>query len=354
MESQHLIGKLFLITGGTGFLGWHIIQKLNEQGARARVFSRNPSEEFTNLNEKRSSQGLFTNEFFKGSILDQKSLQIAMEGISGVFHLAGMVVHSRLDPSKTFETNVQGTLNVLKACKTFPNIKVVYASTSGTVACSRQENIINDDNSPYCYEVVQDWPYYMSKIESEKVLIEFAKREKIEFCIMRPSMMLGPDDFYLRATKTIKSFLDQKIPFVPVGGISFLDVRDAASAFVSAMGPNGKSGETYLLTAYNGSILDFFNILQTISGVPRPSLTIPGWFSIITLYSLDFVNRRVKGKWDPSMDPVKAEMSRCWWNVDATKAIKELNFNPRPIEETINDTINSLKQLEKKIFKSKL
>lgn len=275
--------------------------------------------------------------------MDKYALREAMKDCDGVFHLAGLVVHSRLNPQPVFDTNVTGTLNVLKASKVYKGIKVVYASTSGTVAISNKQSGIGSDDSPYATSYTKRWPYYQSKVEAEEKALEYAKKNSIALVIMRPSMMLGPEDFYLRATKTVRSFLDRHIPFVPSGGASFLDVRDAAIAFAAAMTKLGKSGETYLLAAYNCSLLDFFNMLQNVSGVRRPSLKLPPFVAVGAARSLDLVNRKVKGKWDPGVDPVKAEMANHWWNVDASKAEEQLHFKPRPPLDTLRDTVDWLR-----------
>lgn len=265
-----------------------------------------------------------------------------MKGCDGVFHLAGLVVHSRQNPQPVFETNVTGTMNVLKASKAYPGLKIVYASTSGTVAISKNSSDIANDESPYATTFTKHWPYYQSKVDAEERALEYAHKYQIPFVALRPSMMLGPEDFYLRATKTIRSFLDRHIPFVPSGGASFLDVRDAALAFAAAMTENGKSGETYLLAAHNCSLLEFFDMLQSISGVPRPTLKFPPWLAVTAATTLDAFNRKIRRSWDPGVDPVKAEMANHWWNVDASKATQHLNFKPRPARETLKDTIEWL------------
>jgi dihydroflavonol-4-reductase len=338
-----LKGKRYLVTGGTGFLGWHLIPVLDKAGATIRLFARNPSRELAQMNSERVKRGESQIEFYKGSILDKNALRDAMKDCSGVFHLAGLVVHSRQSPQVVFDTNVTGTMNVLKASKIYPGLKVVYASTSGTVAISKNQNETASDSSSYATQYTKHWPYYQSKVEAEEKALEYARKNKISLVVLRPSMMLGPEDFYLRATKTVRSFIDRHIPFVPSGGASFLDVRDAACAFATAMTESGKSGETYLLTAHNCSLLEFFNMLQSVSGVRRPALQFPPWLAIGAATALDAFNRKIKKKWDPGVDPVKAEMASHWWNVDASKAEQDLHFKPRPPLDTLRDTVEWLR-----------
>lgn len=307
------------------------------------MFARNPSRELTQLNQERAKEKLPEIEFYKGSVLDKFALRDAMKDCAGVFHLAGSVVHSRLNPGPVFETNVTGTMNVLKASKVYPDIKIVYASTSGTVAISKTSNETASDSSPYAKSYTKHWPYYQSKVDAEEKALDYAKKNKIAFVAIRPSMMLGPEDFYLRATKTVRSFLDRHIPFVPSGGASFLDIRDAALAFAVAMTSSGRAGETYLLAAHNCSLLEFFDMLQSVSGVRRPQLKLPPSVAIAAATTLDLANRKIRGKWDPGVDPVKAEMATHWWNVDASKAEQDLGFKPRDPLDTLRDTVEWLR-----------
>lgn len=358
---DNLQGKTFLITGGTGFLGWHLIKhvcsyfsfhsafvlhsyQLVSLNAKARIFSRNMTPE---LNQLGSDV-----EHFPGSILDVDSLLEASKGVSGIFHLAGLVLHSRTqNTQEVYDVNVQGTLNVMEAAK-MAKCRVVLASTSGTVGCSQDPNFVANDNSPYCRDIVKDWPYYDSKIDCEVQALAFSKEHNVPLVIIRPSSMYGPEDFYGRSTGTIKSFLSGKLPFIPPGGMSFLDIRDAAQAFSAAM-QKGRNGETYLIGGKNCSLNDFFTDIEIISGVKKPSLSLSPWLVVKLANCIDWYNRKIKGSWDQSLDPVKAEMSTHWWNIDWSKATKELDYHPRDPMKTLEDTVTWLKE-NTLILKSKL
>lgn len=245
-----------------------------------------------------------------------------------------------------WETNVVGTMNVMRAAKA-AKCRVVYASSSGTVGCSKRRGYVANDNAPYCDEIAQHWPYYRSKIESEIQAMEYARNNDLELMVMRPSMMLGPDDFYLRATKLIWNFLERKIPFTPLGGVSFVDVRDAAEAFKAAMVVN-RPNSTYLLGSKNCSIEDLFNILEQISGVAKPKLKLPAIVAKAASLALDTTNRKLLNKWDPGVDPVRVEMANHFWNIDWSRSTKELKFKPRSFERTLADTINWLRDAKAK------
>jgi len=297
-------------------------------------------------------------EYFEGSILDENAVSKASKGVDGIFHLAAVVIHSRLpEHAETVRRSaITGTLNVMRAAKR-TKCRVVYASTSGTVGCSVKGTIAHD-NSPYCNPVVIHWPYYVAKIEAEMRAKKYAKEHDIELIIIRPSMMLGPEDDRFRSTHTILSYLNRRIPVVLKGGLSFVDVRDVAKAFKTAM-EKGKPGESYLLGSQNLTLQKFFENLESISGVPKPTISLPYPVTYGIVQSINFFNRKILRQWDPGFDPVKVEMASHFWYISAEKAKKDLGFDPIDPMQTLKDTVewikkNNTHELHKASLKAKL
>lgn len=148
--------------------------------------------------------------FVKGDILDVPKLEEACEGKDGVFHLAGIVKHSRDNPHPptvdlAWKVNVDGTFNVFKAVakvgkRSGKMARIVYASSSGCVACQDSQTGPGGDDSPLCESVVRGsqhgmygkFPYYAAKIEVEQRGMPLAIELGLEVVWMRPTMMLGP------------------------------------------------------------------------------------------------------------------------------------------------------------------
>lgn len=326
-------------------MGHHLIPLLLKDGARVRVIARS-----ADTTGELQQEGV---EFVAGSIADKRSIYKACKGVDGIFHLAGSVIHSRYFEKEVIETNVVGTMNVMEAAASL-KLRVVYASTSGVVGCQPYTTpwiIATDDltKSPYCIDTVKDWPYYKSKIDAEIRALSYAKEHRFDLIVMRPSMMLGPGDVRLRSTSTVLSFLHRKLPFTPCGGVSFVDIRDAAAAFKAAM-EKGKPYGTYLLASKNCSLDEWFRMLEHISGVRRPMLKLPKQVSIWGATLLDLYHRKMNDEWNPSVDPVKAEMACHYWNADSNAAIGDLGFKPRSPTVTLKDTVDWLKANEKNLL----
>ena len=147
--------------------------------------------------------------------------------------------------------------------------RLIYASTSGTVGCSRNSNYRAADDAPYCTEITKRWPYYASKIEAEKMVLNEAQRGGVSLICLNPSLVLGPGDTERSSTGDIHDFLEKKLPFVAGGGFNFVDVRDVALAFVKAA-KSGVPGIRYLLGAKNVRVAEFMAMLEQVSGVAAP------------------------------------------------------------------------------------
>ncbi len=333
-----------LITGGTGFLGGHLVARLlKTEKTRLRVLSRGgrkaledalgpagagwPSVPDISADEV---------EVVEGSLLDPLALEKALDGCHRVYHLAGRVSRSPGAASEMMRLHVDGTTALLTAAVRAGVKRVLVVTTSGTVGVSKDPAFVADDSTPYPMELVRPWPYYLSKVYQEQVAFDFAHRGALEIVVVRPSLILGPGDVRGSSTGDLQQFLKRELPGVPRGGISFVDVRDVASALITAM-DRGRNSSSYLLTAVNWTLAEFFRQVGELSGVEPPALSIPSPLADAGAYLLRGIHS-VLG-WESPLSPISLEMSSCFWSVDAAKAKAELDFAPRSPDETLLSTI---------------
>lgn len=308
-----------LVTGGTGFLGETLVRALLRRGIRVRIFSRTEPADLV-------AEGA---EWRKGTVLDKRGLERAADGVDTIFHLAGQVLHSRREGYAALrELHVTGTANAVEAAYA-AGARVIAASTSGTVAVQDAPDDPATDTSPYATALVRRWPYYLTKVEAEHALFDRGAALDVPVVAMRPSLLLGPGDARSSSTRIVADYLERKIPIVPSGGLNCVDVRDVADAFVAAM-EHPSPSPSYLLGAVNLRFSDLFAALERLSGVPRPKLRVP--------YALIRSAAAALGPLMPA-DPVEIEMTRRYWYLDAAGARTDLDFAPRPLDETLADTI---------------
>lgn len=321
-----------LVTGGTGFLGSHLVRLLAEEGAGVvRVLSTSTPAWLEELGA----------EPFKGSVTSPEDVRRACEGVAEVYHLAGRVSREREDAHLMYDLHVTGTRVLCEAAAGAGVKSIVLASTSGTVAVTEDGSVLPDEDWPTPLDIVSRWPYYASKVYQERVALESFAGKGRRLVIMNPSLLLGPGDERLSSTKVVLDFLARKIPTVPKGGLSFVDARDAAAAFRAAM-EHGTHGGRYLLGSANWTFDKFFGRLERITKVPAPFLSLPSKLTLAGARGLSSLYKH--WKLAPPVEPTEIEMADYFWYLDASKAQAELGFNPRDPQETLLDTVTYVRE----------
>jgi len=136
-------------------------------------------------------------------------------------------------------------------------------------------------------------------------------------------------------------FMKRRVPGVLPGGISLVDVRDVADAFIAAM-ERAEPGATYLLGAGNLTLAAFFDHLADITGLSAPRLPVPGRLAKLGGKLLGALQDAGAPAGD--LDPASLEMARHFWYIDSTRARQDLGFDPRPLTLTLRDTVNWIRE----------
>jgi dihydroflavonol-4-reductase len=317
-----------LVTGATGFLGSALVPLLAREGHRVRVLARGGAPQAEALGA----------EVERAPIEDRAAVRRALQGMEAVVHLAGRVSFDARDPSSLYRLHVAGTRELLEECQAARISRFVLASSSGTIAVSREKRLATEeDDTPIA--VVGRWPYYLSKIYQEKTALRFHRDTGLPVVVLNPSLLLGSGDERMSSTDVIFKFLERRIPAMPSGGLSFVDVRDAAQAFAVAL-EKGRPGERYLLGGANMTFEEFFGRLSRISGVAPPRARLPSAVNLAGARLLEAFHG-----WRRSDAPISAaevEMGERWWWCDSSKAVRELGFAPRDPQETLFETVSYL------------
>ena len=319
-----------LVTGATGFLGEHLCRELVAAGHIVRGLARSRSGVLEALGV----------EHVRGDVLNAGEVAHAIDGVSAVFHLAGAVSRDPDDMQRMMRLHVDGTRKVLEQMAAAGVRRMILASTSGTIGVSTREEIL-DESAPYPEQIVAGWPYYTSKIYQERLAFEYGERLGIEVVAVNPTLLLGPGDRRLSSTGDVRKFIKRQIPSIPDGGVSFVDVRDAAAATCAAL-DRGRAGERYLLGAANWTTKEFFARLGRVANIAPPRLKLPprwnkwGASVVEELY-------RWRGK-EPPIERISVEMAEHFWWIDSSKAQAELGFDARDPQLTLVDTVAYLRQ----------
>ena len=158
----------------------------------------------------------------------------AVAGVDQIYHLAGMVSHKAADAHRMYAVHVDGTRLVCEAAARAGVTRIVMASTSGTVACSRSADDVADEGTPTPVDIISRWGYYASKLYQEGAARR-ACGDKVELVTVNPSLLLGPGDYRLSSTRPVLQFLAREILLMPAGGLNVVDARDVAALLPVAM-----------------------------------------------------------------------------------------------------------------------
>ena len=332
--------KKILITGGTGFLGTHLVRQFLDAGAKnLRVMASSVPEWMTDAGV----------EPFAGSVTRKEDVSGATKNVEAVYHLAGKVSFAYDGAAQMNKIHVEGTRFLCDAAKENGVKNFILASSSGTSAISETPEIL-DETYPQPVEILTKWAYYASKYYQEKTALRIFQDKGDRLVILNPSLLLGSGDERLSSTKPILDFMAKKLPITPVGGLNFVDARDAANAFFNAL-DKGRHGERYLLGAVNWTFAEFFKRLERLTGVSAPVLKVP---KSVAVFGANFIDSIYKNfnKTTP-FEASEVEMGEYFWYFDSAKAAEELNFTTRDPQETLQDTIKYLREnfLGEDVFK---
>ena len=325
------VEKKILITGGTGFLGSEIVRQFLAAGEKnLRVMARSIPAWMTDAGV----------EPFAGSVTDRERIGDAVKDVSVIYHLAGKVSRDNDDAAAMNKIHLDGTRILCEAAAEAGVQTMVLASSSGTIAVSEDEQVI-DESFPTPVEIISRWAYYSSKYYQERTAVENFDGEGRKLVILNPTLLLGPGDERLSSTKVVLDFLGRKIPYCPSGGLSFVDTRDVASAAINSA-EKGRHQERYLMGAANLKFEEFFGRLERLSGVSAPRIRVPKNIAVAGAGFVDSVFRN----WNRTspVEPGEVEQAEHFWYLDSSKAAEELGFSARDPQETLNETITYLRK----------
>jgi dihydroflavonol-4-reductase len=323
--------KKILITGGTGFLGTHLVRQFLEKGAKnLRVMASSVPEWMTDAGV----------EPFAGSVTRREDVAAATKNCEAIYHLAGKVSFAYDGAAQMNKIHVEGTRLLCEAAKENKVKNFILASSSGTSAIT-DDGEITDETYPQPVEILTKWAYYASKYYQEKTALRAFRDKGERLVILNPSLLLGAGDERLSSTKVVLDFMAKKLPITPTGGLNFVDARDAASAFLNAL-DRGRHQERYLLGAVNWTVQEFFARLERLTGVSAPTFSVP---KKVAIAGSNFISTLYKTFDKPApFEASEVEMGEYFWYFDSSKAEEELDFTTRDPMETLQDTIKYLRE----------
>lgn len=315
-----------LVTGATGFVGGNLARQLWEQGHQVKALVRPRS---TRLAIDDTGIQPVT-----GDILDRDSVDRAVQGCEAVFHCAAAYTFWSPDPDLIYRTNVEGTVNVLKAALQAGVSRVVYTSTVSTIGLPDWELSTEETMADPTHLAGH---YKKSKYQAELAALDMFS-QGLPVIVVNPTTPVGPWDVKPTPTgRMVLDFLLGRIPAYVDTGMNLVDVEDVAAGHILAM-ERGQPGQRYLLGNRNVSLKEVFAMLADATGLAAPKWRAPYWL----VMGAGYVDQLVEGrllKREPRIPLEGLKVSKTPMYVSCQKAITELGQPQSSVDGALQKAI---------------
>jgi dihydroflavonol-4-reductase len=322
------------VTGASGFIGANLVHELVARGHRVKALLRPESD----------VRGLAGAEFERvtGDISDREKLKDWMAGCDWCFHVAASYHLWLRDYRPMYDTNVQGTFNVLDAAGRAGCSRIVHTSTVGCIGLPATFRGLTaaptDETATVTEDKLKGNHYKISKWRAERVARQLSK-DGMPIVIVNPSAPVGPCDVKPTPTgQVIVDFLNRNMPAYLDTGLNWVHVRDVAVGHILAA-EKGRVGERYILGNADGNwtMKKTFGVLEEITGVRGPKFQIPFGLAWLAACGDELKSKFTRRPPRAPLAGVRMALNKMYFN--PAKAIRELGLPQTPPKQALADAV---------------
>ena len=329
------------VTGGTGFIGTHLLRELIKRHEKVRALKRTNSRI---LLEEEISQQI---EWIEGDLLDVSSLEDGMKDCDEVYHCAATVRFLPKDRDRLMRTNIEGTANVVNTSLDNKVRKLIHVSSVAAVGRSRDDEIV-DENTPW-ENGKHNSNYAISKFLAEREVWR-GVAEGLNAVIMNPSLVMGagnwddgPPQMFTRIWKGLFIYTE--------GGTGVVAVDDVVNLMILVM-KSEISGERFIVNAEHWSFKDLFFLIADQLKVKRPWLNAQPW--MMDLFWRGELIRQLFSGGKPIVSKEMARIALHWSRFDNSKIVNATHYQFMPVKTCIEETAkNFLDEINHRLSKDK-
>ncbi len=316
----------YFLTGATGFIGGRVARQLVAAGHKVVAIARDPARA-TDL----ANLGIAVH---RGDVTQRETMRTPMNGVDGVFHIAGWYKVGVRNTGDGERINVTGTRNTLELMRELGIPKGVYTSTLA---------VFSDTHGRLVNESYQYNGPHLSEYERTKWIAHYKVADPLiaaglPLVIVLPGVVYGPGDTSSVRT-TFRQYLRRKLPAIPARtDFSWAHVDDIARGHILAM-EAGTPGASYIIAGSQHTLVDALNIAEGITGVPAPRFHIPPAAMKGIAMMMSVVERAMPVPPNYSAEYLRVGAGTTYIG-DNTKARRELGYAPRPLEEGLRETLH--------------
>ena len=316
-----------LVTGATGFIGPHLVNRLSDTEHELRCLVRTTSK--VGDLEKAGVA------LVRGDVTDKSSIVAGIQGCDWVVNLANVYSFWEPRPEVYTEVNIDGTRNVMEAALETGVSKVIHVSSVVTYG--------RPDQLPFTEETAvgrRNSEYARTKYEGDLIAWELFEKERLPLVMVYPGAVLGPGDTKASG-QYVLDLINRRLPTRVLDSsiVSWVHVRDVAEAIVRSLEKEGNTGERYLVCADGIAMREFNRMVAQISGVPLPRMRMPNSLVMMNARLLTALAGVVKKPpmWGMATDQMRTIKHGI--DGDGSKAERELGISYTPIRTALEEAI---------------
>ncbi len=325
---------MILVTGGTGFLGAHLLYHLTSSGKYVKAIKREQSSlqlvhKIFSFYDKTPESLISKIEWVTADVLDIYSLRDAFKGATQVYHTAAMVSFEPKTRQMMFKTNVSGTANVVNMALEQNIEKLCHVSSIAALGRTSGGKPVTE--STHFSSSVKPSAYSISKFESEREVWR-GIHEGLNAVIVNPSVILGPGDWNTGSSKLFQTVYNG-LKFYTKGATGFVDVNDVAKAMILLMESN-LWGEQFIINSENVTWQQIFTWMAQALNVTPPNHKAGAFLSEL-YWRISKVQSLLTGK-AALVTRETARTAQQVYAYDSQKILKEINYSYTPVQQSIN------------------
>jgi len=322
---------MVFVTGGSGLIGHFLIPALVAQGHTVRALYREQIPTLTTTDE--------VVEWVQGDIRDTDLLRAALQGVTHVFHCAGLVSYAPQDEAALQQVNVEGTASIVDACLRQPGVRLCHVSsvaalgkvvTETETERPTQEPLVLDETAKW--DLGAEHPAYATSKYLAELEVWRGVAEGLSAVIVNPSVVLGPADWNRSSTRLFRYAYEEHRLYTP-GDLNLVDVRDVVAMLLTLAFTPAIRGERFVLSAGTLPLRGFLTKAAAGFGKRAPTTEVPEW-AAETIWRLEHVRSLLTGARPLiTKDTARAGRRPTRYNTEKVQQVTGLTF--RPLPETI-------------------
>jgi nucleoside-diphosphate-sugar epimerase len=316
----------YFVTGATGFVGSYVARQLVAAGHEVVAVVRTPAKA-----KELADLGIAIHQ---GDVTNKESMRQPMQGVDGVFHIAGWYKIGVKEKNDGVKINVQGTRNVLELMKELGIPKGIYTSTLAVFSDTHGKLV----DESYSYSGPHLSEYDRTKWAAHYEVADPMIAAGLPLVIVQPGLIYGPGDTSTVRT-TLIQYLQRKLPLLPTQtAYCWAHVEDIARGHILAM-EKGIVGQSYIIAGPRHTLVEGMQLAEKITGVPAPRLKVSPSIMKTMAATMSVVEKVVPVPADYSAEYLRISAGVTYIGNNA-KAKRELGYQPRSLEEGLTETLH--------------